>query len=138
MELYYTDSHGPDPGARAAAIRKLLDLGRLRTPATGILALSTKQDLGNYRGAGLLSDVSLNTLAKRGEAVVDGVTIYLHTERGRGPLPTQGPVLALDSSPSLLSALLRDNAATAVIFVPWMASERDAFCAANPTAVALT
>lgn len=136
--LFYTNSHGPDPAARVAAAAKLLELAREQTPPVAMLALPTKSNLDNYDGAGFFPDAAMKSLKKSGAANISGVTVRLHTEHGRRPLPARGPVLALDSSPSLLSAVLADDNATAVVYVPWMESERDAFKQQNPSAVALT
>lgn len=136
--LFYTSSHGADPAARKRAMGKLLELAQRQEPREAFLALPYKANLENYQGEGLLPDAALNALAKIGSATVQGVTIRLHVERGGRRLPARGPVLALDSNPSLLESVLNDDRATAVIFVPWTESELAAFRSANPAAEELT
>lgn len=132
MDIYYTNSHGSGPAARSAALDKLAELARNSPSGQAILALPYKRNLDNYEG--LLSSRQIREFKKAGRTTLRGVSVVLHTEHGRGALPADGPVLALDSNPSLLASVIGDPRATAIVYVPWSKKEMDDFIVQNPDA----
>jgi hypothetical protein len=134
MKKFYTGSSGPDPAARKVALDRLiveaLSIGSSRQ---AVLALPFKINIENYDD--LFSVEEIRSFKRSGRAAIRGVDVHLWARCRNAALPVESPVLVLDGSSDLVSAV--QGKADIVIYVPWTEKERDKYISRNPDATSI-
>jgi hypothetical protein len=122
MANFHTDSFGASQNALGAAFHKLLELGAV----TGQAAVAVHQ-LSNLTGIinEVLSPAQIAALAGSHRRVtLNGVTVFLVTERQEPEGFTRGPLLAVHVDSAFLAKLQVKPRYTDLVYVPWTEQER--------------
>jgi hypothetical protein len=133
MKKFYTFSHGANPAARRVALDRLIVEALSVGSRQAALALPSKNNIENYDD--LFSVEQIRSFKRGGRAAIRGVDVHLWARRGNAALPVEGPVLVLDGSLDLVSAV--QGEADVVIYVPWTEIERDNYISRNPDATSI-
>lgn len=132
---YHTNTHGPsEAGFKTAFLKAVAEAA---SSGTNEVLLST-HSLNNLQGVitSVFGVPVAKALEKTKKATVNGVTIFLETERIRSSF-SKGVAFAPFVSPSLLAVLLADPRATDVVYVPWASTELADYVQNHPSSVQL-
>jgi hypothetical protein len=136
MALYYTDSFGSDRNAGGEALTRLLQLGQQIRQA----AIASNQLTNFSEGttiARVLEPAQYAEFNSKRALTLNGVKVFMMTQRDGASEFRRGPVMVLHGSPGVLRKVTNDPRTTDVIYVPWTEDERDEFKKNNPNAVAI-
>ncbi|MAO13824.1 MULTISPECIES: hypothetical protein [unclassified Marinobacter] len=130
---YHTNTTGPDDNGFIDALKKALSLAI--KDGTNEVLIST-HTLDNLEGviSNVLGENFVKSFKKNRKTSVEGVTIFLETERTKSAFK-KGPILGPFVSLKLLNKLMSDYRATDIVYVPWAPKERDQFLQENPGSV---
>lgn len=130
--LYHIDSPGPSIEAVQLAFSMALRIAIENELNEIAIFVHGKTNLD-----GVVSD-ALGSIATKlqkpnGTVQIEGITVFLETERVRSKFQS-GVLIATHLSTKVLSKVIKDRRATDVIYIPWAPEELDDFLAANSSA----
>ena len=136
MTQHHTYSVGPDVAAFQRACVKAVDLAQASGLNEVILLVHTLQMLQGGVCEEVLGEKFVTALAKNKVAAIQGVRIHLETERVKSAA-NRAVVFCPFVSGKLLAKALADYRTADMVYVPWAATERDAYVASYPNSVQL-
>jgi hypothetical protein len=122
--FHHTETTGPsEDGFRRGLHKALL----LATNSGAKQVLLTTHSLSNLQGVikEVLGEKVFKSFVKKRILLVEGITVYLETERTKSAF-ARGVVLAPFVSTELLAKLQSDYRATDIVYVPWAPEELEA------------
>lgn len=126
--LYHTNTTGPSVQDFQTAFAKSIGV-TIETESNQVLLLVH----GKTNLHGIISEAIggiANRLDKNGFTDLNGVKVYLETERIKSPF-SSGVILAAHVSEKLLNKALADRRATDVVYVPWAPEELNQYLKLN-------
>jgi len=133
LARHHTRSSGPDVDALRAAFRLSCELLQSRRSEIMGLAVHTKAQFdGTLRD--VLGDDVVKCLDRNNRVQIKGITFHLLTEKIQ-VRKLDGPVLAAFVSPAKLDKIIACQGVTDLVFVPWEATELQAYGAEFPESI---
>lgn len=133
VAIYHTNSEGPDREALKYGMKAIIELAKKQNS----IAYIATHNKSNVQAG--FSDTfgwkNIQKFLKEGHMRIDGVNIYLQTERKKPQCYDTGPVLSPYNGLPFVSSLLEDKKNSDLVYIPWMSEERDEFLSEHKDSV---
>lgn len=137
MSLYHTNSHGPDEAAVKRAVSQAASLAQQVGHNTCRIAVHTKGSFLKGVFSKVFGDTFVTAVASNNGGVFQRCRFFLMTQKIVPSAPSDSPIIASHVSPSWREALIAARGDAALIYLPWMEDELQAYLSAHPNSQAV-
>jgi hypothetical protein len=132
MSLYHTNSRGPDEAAVARAVSQAVALAQQAGTKVCRIAVHTKDSFLMSVYSTVYGEDFVKAAASAKGASLQGCQFFLMTEKIKPSVPADSPIIASYISPTWLKALIAGRSQAAVIYMPWLPDDLQAYLAVHP------
>lgn len=133
MATYHTSTQGPDREALKYGMKAILGLAKARNNVAYIATHNKNNVQDGFSDT--FGWTEIQRFLKKGHMRVQGVDVYLQTERKKPQCYELGPVLSPYNSLKFTLELLDDEKNTDLVYIPWMLEELEGYLQKNQDSI---